>query len=385
MKKTGLLLTALFSGSLLMAQTITNKKGSEYQFTVVKEIGNTSVKDQSRSGTCWSFSTLSFFESELMRMGKGEQDLSEMFVVRMAYYEKAVKYVRMHGKTNFGQGGAFHDPLNIIKKYGIVPESAYPGNSYGEAKINHGEVEAALKGYLDAIIENKNGKLSTAWQNGLNGILDAYFGKLPENFTVSGKSYTAKSYAEFLGLKPADYVDMTSYNHHPFYEPFRLEIEDNWSWDAAYNVPVDEWMAALEYAVTNGYSVAWGADVSEKTFSHKNGLAIWPDVDVLSLSKSGLDSLFIVPQKEKKATQQDRQTDFDNWTLTDDHGMQIVGMLKDQNGTKYYVVKNSWGTEHNECGGYFYASENYVRARTMNILIHKDGLSKELKSKLKVQ
>lgn len=385
MKKTGLLLTALFSGSLLMAQTITNKKGSEYQLTVVKEIGNTSVKDQSRSGTCWSFSTLSFFESELMRMGKGEQDLSEMFVVRMAYYEKAVKYVRMHGKTNFGQGGAFHDPLNIIKKYGIVPESAYPGNSYGEAKINHGEVEAALKGYLDAIIENKNGKLSTAWQNGLNGILDAYFGKLPENFTVSGKSYTAKSYAEFLGLKPADYVDMTSYNHHPFYEPFRLEIEDNWSWDAAYNVPVDEWMAALEYAVTNGYSVAWGADVSEKTFSHKNGLAIWPDVDVLSLSKSGLDSLFIVPQKEKKATQQDRQTDFDNWTLTDDHGMQIVGMLKDQNGTKYYVVKNSWGTEHNECGGYFYASENYVRARTMNILIHKDGLSKELKSKLKVQ
>lgn len=385
MKKLALFTWAVACVAFASAQTgITNKKGSEYQFTVVKEIGNTSVKDQGRSGTCWSFSALSFFESELERMGKGQYDLAEMFVVRMTYYEKAIKYVRMHGKGNFSQGGAFHDPINIIGKYGIVPEAAYPGNNYGENKINHGELESVLKGFLDAVIQNKNGKLSTSWQLALNGILDAYFGKLPENFTYDGKSYTASTFATKIGVKPSDYIDLTSYTHHDFYKPFVLEIEDNWSWDLVYNLPIDEWMKVLEHAVTNGYSVAWGADVSDKGFSHKSGLAIMPDKDLTVLTKEQLDSCFIIPQKEKTVTQEMRQTEFDNWSLTDDHGMQIVGLLKDQHGTKYYIVKNSWGTESNECGGYFYASETYVKSRSMNFMVHKDGIPSDIKSKLKI-
>jgi len=384
MKKTGFLCIGLLWGAGLMAQPITNKKGSQYQFTVVREIGNTSVKNQANSGTCWSFSTLSFFESELQRMGKGDYDLAEMFIVRMSYYDKAVKYVRLHGKINFGQGGAFHDPVNVIRKYGILPETAYPGNNYGEPQINHNEVEHVLKAYLDAVLQNKNGKLSTAWDEGINGILDAYFGKVPENFTYNGKTYTAKSFAESLGLKGDEYVDLTSYSHHPFYSSFILELEDNWAWDVVYNLPIDEWMRVLEHAVTNGYSVAWGADVSDKGFSHKNGLAIMPDKDLAGMPKPSLDSIFLVPQKEKTITQEMRQADFDNWTLTDDHGMQIVGLVKDQNGVKYYVVKNSWGTTNNECGGYFYASEAYVKARTMNFMVHKDALPSDIRTKLKL-
>lgn len=367
------------------AQTgITNKAGSNYQFTMVKNIEGTDVKDQGRSGTCWSFSTLSFMESELKRAGKGNFDLAEMFVVRMTYFDKAVKYVRMHGKGNFSQGGAFHDPVSVIDKYGMVPQEVYGGNNYGETKINHGELEAVMKGYLDGVIQNKNGRLSSAWQAGLNGILDAYFGKLPESFQYNGKTYTPKSFGEMLGIKGSDYIDLTSYTHHPFWKPFVLEIEDNWSWDLVYNIPVDDWIKVLDNAIMNGYTVAWGADVSDKGFSHKNGLAIMPDKDLSTLSKEQLDSLWLSPQKEKVVTQDQRQKDFDDWTLTDDHGMQIIGMLKDQNGTKYYMVKNSWGTESNECGGYFYASESYVKARTMNFLVHKDGIPADIRKKLGV-
>lgn len=378
-------LLAVSSTAVWAQSGLTNKTGSGYQFSVIKNIETTDVKDQGKSGTCWSFSTLSFFESEITREKSTEYDLAEMFIVRLAYYEKAVKYVRMHGKANFSQGGAFHDPLNVLEKYGMMPQSAYMGNNYGEDKINHGELEAVLKAYVDAVISNKNGKLSTAWEEGLNGILDAYFGEIPSQFTYNGKTYTPQSFATETGLKASNYVDITSYTHHPFYEPFVLELEDNWADDVCYNLPLDEMMKTLENAVTKGYTAAWGADVSDKGFAFKSGIAVMPaEYDLTKVTKEQLDSLLITPHTQKDVTQEDRQRDFDNWTLTDDHGMQIVGLVKDQLGNKFYIVKNSWGTEYNDCGGYFYASEAYVKARTMNIMIHRDAVPADILKKLKL-
>lgn len=367
------------------AQTITNKEGSKYQFTKVYDVEATSVKDQNKSGTCWSFSTLSFFESELKRMGKGEFDLSEMTVVRNAYVQKAIKYVRTHGTINFGAGGAFHDPLNNLRDFGMMPESAYPNTLSASVKLDHGEMDKVLKAYVDAIAKS-DGEITSSWLVGYNGILDAYLGKHPETFTYNGKSYTAKTFNDYLGLKPDDYIDLTSYTHHPFYQKFMLEIPDNWSWDGIYNLPIDEWMNIMEYALSKGFTIAWGADVSDKGFSHKNGLALMPETDWENMSKNEKDSIWLRPCKQRTITQDMRQKDFDNFLTTDDHGMQITGMFKDQKGTKWFKVKNSWGLGHgNECGGYFYASENYLRLRTMNFLVHKDGIPQESKNKLGIK
>jgi bleomycin hydrolase len=373
------------SALALNAQTVTNKEGSQYQFTKVYDIEATSVKDQNKSGTCWSFSTLSFFESELKRMGKGDFDLSEMSVVRNAYMQKAIKYVRLHGTINFGPGGAFHDPVNVIRDFGMLPESAYPNTLGAGAKIDHNELDKVLKAYVDAIAKSE-GEITPQWMIGYNGVLDAYLGKQPENFTYNGKTYTAKSFSDYIGIKPDDYVDLTSYTHHPFYQKFALEIPDNWSWDEAYNLPMDEWMNVLEYALSKGFTAAWGADVSDKGFSHKNGLALIPEGDWDNMTKNDKDSIWLKPCKQRVITQDMRQKDFDNYQTTDDHGMQITGMYKDQRGTKWFKVKNSWGTGHgNECGGYFYASENYVRLRTMNFMIHKDGIPQDIKNKLGIK
>ncbi len=373
------------SAVAINAQTITNKEGSLYQFTKVYDIEATSVKDQNKSGTCWSFSTMSFFESELKRMGKGDMDLSEMTVVRNAYVQKAIKYVRLHGTINFGPGGAFHDPLNNIRDFGMMPESAYPNTLGASQKIDHNELDKVLKAYVDAIAKSE-GEISSTWLLGYNGILDAYLGKQPENFTYNGKSYTARTFSDYIGIKPDDYIDLTSYTHHAFYQKFMLEIPDNWSWDGVYNLPMDEWMNVLEYALSKGFTVAWGADVSDKGFSHKNGLALMPEVDWETMTKNDKDSVWLRPCKQKTITQDMRQKDFDNFITTDDHGMQITGMYKDQKGTKWFKVKNSWGTGHgNECGGYFYASENYVRLRTMNFLVHKDGIPQDIKNKLNIR
>jgi bleomycin hydrolase len=381
MKKSLLCFIGLSAG-LAFAQTTTNKAGSQYQFTKVYDVEATSIKDQNKSGTCWSFSTVSFLESELKRMGKGDFDLSEMTVVRNAYVQKAVKYVRLHGTINFGPGGAFHDPINNIRNFGMMPESAYPNTIGASAKVDHNEMDKVLKSYVETIAKSE-GEITPQWIIGFNGILDAYLGKQPENFTYNGKSYTSKTFSDYLGLKPDDYVDLTSYTHHPFYQKFALEIPDNWSWDETYNLPLDEWMNVLEYALSKGFTVAWGADVSDKGFSHKNGLALIPESDWENMTKNDKDSVWIRPCKQRAITQEMRQKDYDNYQTTDDHGMQITGMYKDQKGTKWFKVKNSWGTGHgNECGGYFYASENYVRLRTMNFMVHKDGIPQDMKNKL---
>jgi bleomycin hydrolase len=300
---------------------------------------------------------------------------------------------------NFGGGGAFGDVTYVLKNYGIVPESVYKGLNYGQDNHVHGEVDEVLKDYVDGVIKNRNKELSTAWHNGFEGILDAYYGDLPEEFEVDGKKYTPKTYAsEVVGIDPDDYVQLTSYTHHPFYESFVIEVPDNWLWEEVYNLPLDEFKEVFQHALKEGYTIAWGADVSEKGFSHTKGLAIVPETDIKEMSdseRSKWEKLskaekqremfsFNKPVKEKVITQEMRQKAFDNYQTTDDHGMHITGMVKDQNGTIYYKVKNSWNT-NNKYDGYFYASEAFVLYKTMNIMVHKDALSKEIKKKLGIK
>ena len=377
----------------------TTEQVEGYKFVKIVDLPATSVKDQYRSGTCWSFSTISFLESEMLRSGRDSVDLSEMYAVRLCYSDKAIKYVRLHGALNFGGGGAFHDVTYVLKKYGMVPESVYKGLDYGQNNHVHGELDEVLKDYVEGVIKNKNRELSTAWHNGFDGILDAYFGKLPEEFEVDGKKYTPQTYAkEVVGLNPDDYVEITSYTHHPFYSKFAIEIPDNWMWDDVYNVPLDDLREIFHYALEKGYTIAWGADVSEKGFSFSKGIAIVPDADVKDMSdlerakwekmtKSEKDKKlynFNGPVKEKVITQEMRQKAFDDYKTTDDHGMHITGMVKDQTGKIFYKVKNSWNT-NNKYNGYFYASEPFVMYKTMDIMIHKDALPKEIRKKLGIK
>jgi bleomycin hydrolase len=396
MLKNTLVLTLLAVSSLSATaqQTLTNKEGSQYKFTVVKDMDATAVQNQQNTGTCWSFSALSYLESELIRMGKGKQALSEMYIVRKAYEEKAAIYLRMHGMHNFGPGGAFHDIPFVVSRHGIVPESVYKGLNYGSEKHDHTELEAMIIAALGAIKEAPQKKLTPAWKGAISGMLDAYFGAVPTEFTHEGKKYTPQSYAQSLGLNMDDYVAITSYTHHPFYKPFVIEIPDNWTFGQCYNLPLDEFMDVMEKAVMNGYTFAWGADVSEDGFAFKEGLALVPK-DPSTIIKTGKDnkhfsdagadkkaSCFMQPTEELWVTQEERQKAFDNFETTDDHGMHVTGIVKDQDGKKYFRVKNSWGLEHNQCDGYFYASFGYVRSKTMNIFIHKDALSKDLRKKL---
>jgi bleomycin hydrolase len=386
-----------FAGLNLFGQEDKEKK-DVYQFTMEKQVPVTSVKDQYRAGTCWSFSGISFVEAELIRKGKGEYDLADLFIVRKAYEAKAEKYIRMHGETNFGGGGAFHDVFYVMENYGIVPEEQYRGLEYGEDNHVHGELDAVLKAYVDAILKNKNKKLSTAWFKGFQGILDAYLGEVPEHFTYNEKKYTPKSFAEELDFNRNDYINFTSYTHHPFYKSFILEIPDNWLWGESYNLPIEDLMTVMDNAISNGYSIAWGADVSEKGFKWSKGVAIVPaddrpDLDGLerakweelsSKEKNELLYSFEKPLKEKGITQEMRQVAFDNYQTTDDHGMLISGIAKDQNGAKYYYVKNSWNTK-NIYNGYFYASESFVKYKTMNIVVHKSAIPKDILKKLGIK
>ena len=380
----------------------TNKKDSEYKFKVLKDLEATDVQDQGRTSTCWSFSSLSFFESEIIRIKKERHNLSEMFIVRNAYLGKAENYLRMYGTFTFGPGGAFHDIPWVIKRYGIVPEEVYGGLNYGASAHKHSEMEAVVESAVKALAKKpQNGKLTPVWKNGIEGILDAYLGDMPSNiedynFTYKGKKYTPKTFSESLGLNMEDYISLTSFTHHPFYSNFVLEVQDNWALQSSYNLPLDEFMEVMESALMKGYTFAWGADVSEKGFGYRDALAILPE-DESTIKKSGKDSkryneagaerisnAFYTPVKEKKISQKDRQIAFDNQETTDDHGMHVTGLVEDQNGTKYFIVKNSWG-ESNEKDGYFFASFPYVRYKTLNIQVHKDVLTKDLKKKLGIK
>lgn len=367
--------------SIVFININTNAQDTGYKFKMKKEIAATPVKSQYRTSTCWSFSSLSFLESEIIRMGKEEFDLSEMFVVRYTYLGKADKYVRMHGNSNLAGGGAFHDVLNVIRKYGIVPEEVYSGKVIDEENHIHGEMDAVIKGYLDAVIKNSNRKLTPVWKKGLEGILDAYLGKIPENFEYNGKTYTPKTFATELGINPDDYIVISSFTHHPFYEKFILEVPDNWAWGECYNLPPDEFEEVLDNALKNGFSVAWGSDMSDKGFSRNHGLAIVPEKDWEEMTEEELNNVFKTPCKQKNITQELRQEGFDNFTTTDDHGMHITGVGKDQKGNKFYKVKNSWG-EYGPYDGYLYASKAYILYKSINYMVHKDAVPDSIREKL---
>lgn len=397
MKKLFYVAAAFLFTASLWAQNAEDEKKVGYDFTVVKENPITPIKNQGSSGTCWSFSGVGFLESELLKKGKGELDLSEMYIVRRNYEDKAKKYVRLNGSLNFAQGGSFADVIETINEYGVVPNSEMAGLNYGETGHKHGEMADGLTGYVNGIMKNSNKKLTPVWFEGFSGILDAYLGEKPENFTYNGKSYTPQSFAKELGLNSDDYISITSFTHHPFYESFAIEVPDNWRWAESYNVPMNDMIRIIDNAIENGYTIAWATDVSEVGFS-RNGIAVIPDqedVDIIGSDQAhwlGLSATAKTnaikakieesPVKELNITQEMRQQAYDNYETTDDHGMQIYGIAKDQNGNKYYMVKNSWG-EAGKYKGIWYASEPFVKYKTISFVVNKDALPKDIATKVK--
>lgn len=373
------------------------KADTAFVFTDIISLPTTSVKDQNKSGTCWCFAGTSFFENEIRRLGGDSLDLSEMFTVRHCYTDKADRYVRLYGNGVFAPGGSLLDVPYVWKRYGAVPEEVYAGLNYGEPKHVHGELDAVLKGIVKAVASKPTKKVSTAWKPAFEGVLDAYFGELPETFEYKGKTYTPQSFAASLPIKLDDYVALTSYTHHPFYEQFAFEVPDNWLWGQYWNVPLDELKAIVDNALENGYSLVWAADVSEGGFKWAKGVAVMPkeknqaDMEGTELARwvklSDKDRAadrynFNGPVEEMEITQEIRQQMFDNQETTDDHGMEIVGVATDQNGNRYYKVKNSWDTNQ-VYDGFFYVSEPYFLAKTVNILVHRDAIPKQIAKKLK--
>jgi aminopeptidase C len=375
------------------------QEGSDgYDFTTVKELRITPVKNQSRSGTCWSFSGVGFIEAELLRTGKGEYDLSEMFIVNKSYIDKADKYVRLHGFLNYAQGGSFEDVLYVFRHYGAIPQEVYHGLHYGDTIHVHGEMEQSSFAFLKSIVSNPNGKLSPVWKDAHRSIIDSYLGKIPEKFVYKGKEYTPESFGRSLALRYDDYVSLTSFAHEPFYTSFALEIQDNWRWAHSWNLPLEELMQVFDNAINSGYTIAWAADVSEKGFT-RDGIAVAPDIEYMEtkgsdqeqwvgLSRTERDAkirnLLKKPCEELNVTQELRQIAYDNYETTDDHGMLVYGIAKDKTGKKYYKVKNSWGTG-SEYKGIWYASESYVAYKTMSIVVHKDAIPASIKSKLAIR
>ena len=392
MKKTVLFAVA----GLLSLNAMAQEEG--FKFTVVKQNPITSIKNQSRAGTCWSDSGIAFLESELLKAGKGTYDLSEMFIVENTYLDRADAAVRTHGDVSFSQGGSFYDVLYGMEHFGLVPEEVMrPGVMYGDTLSNHTELSAVTDAMVAAIAKGRSRSLQTdsegnpMWKKAVKSVHEIYLGKAPETFTYQGKTYTPKSFFESTGLKASDYISLTSYTHHPFYQPFVLEIQDNWRWAQSYNLPLDEFMEVFDNAINNGYTIAWGADVSEEGFN-RQGVGVLPDIEkVVEMSGSDMARWLGLPAQQrdvtskptpqKWVTQEERQKAYDVWETTDDHGMQIFGLAKDQNGTDYYMVKNSWG-KTGKYDGIWYVSKAYARYKTMNIVVNKKALPQHIAAKL---
>ena len=379
----------------LSAQTSKDSVPEKFIFTKIIDLPATTVKDQSASGTCWSFATTSFIESELIRTTKDTFDISEMFFARKAYETKAIQFVRLHGTANFGEGGQAHDVMNVVRKYGMITDAAYSGLANGQTKPVHAEMDALLKAMVEVITKNPAGKLSPEWIKAISGVLDVYLGSVPATF---GKTNTTP--LEFAKkINPDDYVEITSYTHHPYYTTFTLEVPDNWSGNTYYNVPPDELIQIMDNALNNGYTIAWDGDVSDKGFSHKNGVAIIPEVNIDNMSgteRSKWEKItekerktqfytFSKPVPEKNITTEIRQAAFDNYSATDDHLMHMTGTVTDQNGKRYFRTKNSWAADSNTDGGYLNISEAYVRLNTIAIMVHKDAVPKEIRKKLAIK
>ncbi|MBQ4916776.1 MAG: aminopeptidase [Muribaculaceae bacterium] len=378
------------------AQEVVNSDSTGFKFTDVKVAKSTPVTNQNKSGTCWCFSANTFLENEIIKATGKEVNLSEMFVVYKCYHDKAVRYIRTNGQIHFEQGGSHLDVPYIWERYGMMPEEAYKGLEYGEAKHDHYEMTDGLKAYIDALKNRKKAKYSTAWLKGLDGILDAYLGEIPATFTVDGKEYTSKSYAESLGIDMNDYVAITSFTHHPFYTTFALEVADNWIWGQYHNVKMEEMKAIVDNAIKKGHTVAWAADVSEKGWQWKNGVALMPaekTADTLEGTELARWTALSDKDREKerynfhgyvpeiKVTQEMRQEWFDNYQTTDDHGMVIVGSAVDQDGNRYYKVQNSWDTNQ-IYKGFIYVSEAYFLAKTLNITVNKNVIPEKIRKNL---
>ena len=392
------LMAMLFMGAQAEEQKDSTKSNKPV-FTTIKENPITSIKDQNRSGTCWDYSTLSFFEAEILKATGKTYDLCESFVANKTYMDRAIQVVRYHGDCQFSQGGSAEDVLATLKTHGICPEGAmpFPGSLYGDSLNNFNEFFSLLEPYVAAIAKSSAKKISNQWRVGLQGILDAYLGQCPEEFEYEGKKYTPKSFMESLGIHLDDYVSITSYTHHPFYTGFAVEVQDNWRFPLSYNLPMDEMMQVIDNAIEKGYTIAWGGDVSEDGFT-RSGLAYAVDGKAAQ-SLRGSDMarwLKLAPAKKRDIidslgcnvpeivpTQELRQERFDNWELTDDHGMLIYGVAKDQNGKEYYMVKNSWG-ESGDYKGIWYMTKTFIAANTMDFLVNKNAIPKDIRKKLKL-
>ena len=386
-----LLLTVVIGSQVALAQDIlvnslkvnaSDKSKESFKFTDVINLANTSVKNQGSSGTCWSYSGNSFLESEMIRIGKQPVEISQIFTARNAYIEKGKNYVRMHGAVTLGDGGSLHDVTNMLKKYGAVPQEVYTGLNYGTTKNKFGEMAALTEGLLVAAVKNPNGELTPNWIKAYEAVIDSYLGQVPQNFNYKGKNYTPQSFAkEVVGLNPDEYVEFSSYSNVPYYTKTMLMVPDNWSFDMIYNVRLNDMTDIIDNALKNGYTVAWATDVSEKSFSWKNGIAYVPTKKVDEMTPEEKENMFNGPKPEMEITEELRQKAFDNYQTTDDHGMHIVGVSKDQDGKEYYIVKNSWGAT-NDYKGYLYVTKNFIKYKSTALMVNKGAIPAAIAKKM---